>query len=46
VAPTVYGLLGDVVGVPQTLTVVALLVLVTIPLCLVLRSAVAAPVRA
>jgi FSR family fosmidomycin resistance protein-like MFS transporter len=46
VAPTIYGLLSDAAGVPQTLTVVALVVLVTIPLCLVLRSAVAAPVRA
>jgi hypothetical protein len=37
---------SDVIGVPATLTVVALLVLVTIPLCLVLRSAVAEPARA
>src|SRR5207249_8319970 len=33
-APTVCGLLGDAVGVGPTLVVVALVVLVTIPLCL------------
>jgi FSR family fosmidomycin resistance protein-like MFS transporter len=46
VAPTIYGALSDVIGVPATLTVVGLMVLVTIPLCLVLRSAVAEPARA
>ena len=46
IAPTIYGLLSDAVGVRATLTVVGLMVLVTIPLCLVLRSAVAAPARA
>jgi MFS family permease len=46
VAPTVYGVVSDAIGVSATLTVVALVVLVTIPLCLVLRSAVAVPVRA
>jgi len=40
-APTLYGILGDALGVPRTLVVVALVVLVTIPLCLVLRPAVA-----
>jgi MFS family permease len=45
VAPTVYGLVSDAIGAPQTLTIVALVVLITIPLCLVLRSAVAAPAR-
>ncbi len=45
-APTIYGAIGDIAGVPATLTLVALLVLVTIPLCLVLRPVVAAPVRA
>jgi MFS family permease len=45
-APTVYGVVSDAVGVPATLTVVALMVLVTIPLCLVLRSAVTEPVQA
>ena len=38
IAPTIYGVLSDAVGVPATLTVVGLMVLVTIPLCLVLRS--------
>lgn len=45
-APTIYGVLSDAIGVPATLTVVGLMVLVTIPLCLVLRSAVAEPARA
>lgn len=42
-APSVYGLVGDAVGVSATLTIVAGIVLATIPLCLVLRPAVAAP---
>ncbi len=46
VAPTIYGLLSDAVGGRATLAVVGLMVLVTIPLCLVLRSAVAVPARA
>src|SRR5437899_17953 len=37
-APTVYGLLGDAVGVGPTLTTVALGVLVTIPPCLALPA--------
>jgi MFS-type transporter involved in bile tolerance (Atg22 family) len=45
-APTVYGIVGDAVGVPVTLTVVAVIVLATIPLCLVLRPAVEAPAAA
>ena len=45
-APSVYGLLGDAVGVPATLLTVAIVVLVTIPLCLVLRASVAEPARA
>ena len=44
-APTIYGLVGDAVGVPATITLVGLVVLVTIPLCLVLRATVAAPAR-
>ena len=40
VAPTLYGMLGDLLGVPATLVVVGVVVLVTIPLCLVLRTAV------
>ena len=38
VAPTVWGIVSDGAGVPTTLTLVALVVLVTIPLCLLLRS--------
>ena len=45
-APTVYGLAGDAVGVSATLAIVSTVVLVTIPLCLVLRPAVSAPARA
>jgi FSR family fosmidomycin resistance protein-like MFS transporter len=45
-SPSLYGALGDLVGVPVTLTIVSLLVLVTIPLCLVLRSAVIGTSRA
>ncbi|HSF04243.1 MAG TPA: MFS transporter [Methylomirabilota bacterium] len=45
-APTLYGIVGDAVGVAATLGIVATVVLVTLPLCLVLRPAVAAPVSA
>jgi MFS transporter, FSR family, fosmidomycin resistance protein len=44
-APSVYGILGDVAGVTTTLVIVATVVLVTIPLCLMLRSAVGVPAR-
>lgn len=43
-APTIWGIVGDLTGVPATLGMVALAVLTTIPLCLVLRPAVTAPV--
>ena len=39
-APTVWGVVGDGAGVPATLTLVGLVVLVTVPLCLLLRPAV------
>ena len=42
IAPIFYGLIGDAVGVPLALIVVAALVLVTLPLVLVLRSRLAA----
>jgi FSR family fosmidomycin resistance protein-like MFS transporter len=42
-APAVYGILSDAIGVSATLVVVATIVLATIPLCLVLRPVVAAP---
>jgi len=45
-APTVYGLVGDAIGVSATLGIVSTVVLVTVPLCLVLRPAVSAPARA
>jgi MFS family permease len=45
-APTLYGIVGDVVGVAATLGIIATIVLATLPLCLVLRPAVAAPVSA
>ncbi len=45
-APTVWGVVSDGAGVPTTLTLVSLVVLVTVPLCLLLRPAVAAPAAA
>ena len=45
-APTVWGVVSDAAGVPTTLTLVSLVVLATVPLCLLLRAAVAAPVQA
>jgi len=41
VSPAIYGLLGDAVGVPSALVVVAAVVLITLPITLVLRSALA-----
>lgn len=45
-APSLYGMVSDSVGVPATLTVVGLIVLVTIPITLVLRPAATAPAQA
>ena len=45
-APSLYGILGDLAGVPFTLVIVAAIVLTTIPLCLALRASVAQPARA
>jgi MFS family permease len=45
VAPVFYGLLGDVVGVPTALSVVAGICLVTMPLAMVLRPALPAAAR-
>jgi MFS family permease len=42
-APILYGFLGDLVGVPETLAVLAAVVLVTIPLAFALRPALAEP---
>ena len=41
VSPAIYGLLGDAVGVPSALVVVAAGVLITLPITLVLRPALA-----
>lgn len=43
--PTLYGFVGDAVGAPAALSLIAVVVLTTIPLCLLLRAAVAAPVQ-
>jgi MFS transporter, FSR family, fosmidomycin resistance protein len=45
-APSIYGVVGDFAGVTTTLAIVAAVVLVTIPLCLVLRASVGEPARA
>jgi MFS transporter, FSR family, fosmidomycin resistance protein len=37
-APVIYGLIGDRLGVPTTVIIIAVLVLLTLPLSLVLRS--------
>jgi FSR family fosmidomycin resistance protein-like MFS transporter len=44
-SPSIYGIIGDVAGIDVTLSIVAAVVLVTIPLCLVLRAPVSAPAR-
>src|SRR5439155_1456642 len=44
-APSVYGIAGDIVGVRATLVIVASVVLATLPLCLMLRASVAEPAR-
>lgn len=41
-APLGYGLMGDWIGITTTLAIVGLVVFLTIPLCLVLRPAIAA----
>jgi MFS family permease len=45
-APSIWGVVGDAVGVPATLALVALVVLATVPLCLPLRPAVQASTAA
>ena len=42
VAPIFYGLIGDAIGVPQALMVIAAIVLVTLPLVLIIRARLAA----
>jgi FSR family fosmidomycin resistance protein-like MFS transporter len=46
VSPALYGLLGDAVGVPSALMVVAAVVLLTLPITLMLRPALAAQASA
>ncbi len=46
ISPALYGLLGDAVGVPSTLLVIATVVLLTLPLTLALRPALAASMGA
>jgi MFS family permease len=46
VAPFIYGVMGDRVGVPVTLVVIAAVVLATLPLCVALRPVIAAAPRA
>ena len=41
VSPALYGVLGDAVGVPSALVVVAAMVLLTLPITLLLRRALA-----
>jgi MFS transporter, FSR family, fosmidomycin resistance protein len=38
-APTIYGVLGDVVGIPTAMIIAAAIVLLTLPLTLMLRPA-------
>jgi FSR family fosmidomycin resistance protein-like MFS transporter len=38
VAPIIYGVIGDAIGVPRTMMVIAAIVLATLPLVLVIRS--------
>ena len=45
-SPAVYGVVSDAVGVPATLVLVAIMVLATIPMCLLLRPVVTAPASA
>ena len=42
VAPILYGLIGDAIGLPRTLVLIAVIVLVTLPLVLVIKGRLAA----
>jgi MFS family permease len=46
IAPLGYGLLGDAIGIEKTIAVVGGLVLLSLPLCLVLRPSLRVPVPA
>jgi len=43
IAPLGYGLLGDVIGIEKTIAIAGVIVLLTLPLALVLRAAIARP---
>jgi dipeptide/tripeptide permease len=45
-APLAYGILGDAIGIEKTIALAGVLVLLTVPLALVLRAAIARPVTA
>jgi MFS transporter, FSR family, fosmidomycin resistance protein len=45
-APIVYGMIGDVIGIPHTLMVIAAIVLITLPLVLVIKPRLAAAIAA
>jgi FSR family fosmidomycin resistance protein-like MFS transporter len=46
IAPIVYGLLGDAIGIEKTIALAGLVVLLTLPLAMVLRAAIARPAAA
>jgi MFS family permease len=46
IAPIIYGVVGDAIGVPRTMMVIAGIVLATLPLVLVIRSRLAAATAA
>ena len=46
VAPIFYGMIGDVIGIPHTLIVIAVIVLITLPLVLVIKPRLAAAMAA
>ncbi len=45
IAPIGYGLLGDAIGIEKTMAVAGVVVLLTLPLAMVLRAAIAQPVK-
>ena len=45
IAPIVYGLLGDAIGIEKTIAIAGAVVFLTLPLALVLRAAISRPVK-
>jgi len=43
VIPLVFGAIGDIIGIVPTITLIGLMVFMTLPLCLVLKRALASP---